>query len=627
MGDQKINIKTDNQAKINFLSHLMDDLKSLEYMLNEGMIEDDIIRIGAEQEFCLVNKEWRPDTNALKVLEEINDPHFTTELALYNLEINLDPVQLSGDAFRKVENQIRFLLEKAKVVADKHDSKIILTGILPSISKHELGLEYMTPHDRYYALNELFKEARGGDFKLHLLGVDELSILHNSVMFEACNTSFQMHLQIEPKDFMSSYNWAQAIAGPVLGACVNSPMLLGKELWSETRIALFQQSIDTRAVSLAQTEQESRVSFGHDWMKGTIIDYYKNEMSHFKTLLTKEIDKSSLEELKEGKIPKLSALNLLNGTIYRWNRPCYGVGNGKPHIRIENRYIPSGPTILDEMANFAFWVGLMKGRPSKFDDLPNVMDFRDAKSNFTRAARTGCESVMNWMGKNIPLDQLILHEFLPISRNGLEKMEIDPEDIDSYLNVIRARVQKQTTGSSWMVQNYRNMKGKLKSNDALIALTEAMHRYQSSEKPVSEWPIAHDFTSFTSTASMVGHIMTTDLVTASATDLAILTLQFMKWNHIHHLPVVDYNQTLVGLITWQHLKKYWDQVHDASNLISAQEIMVKEVITAKTTTPIEEAIQLMKKHEIGCLPILQNTQLVGIITIKDIAHLENVRSL
>ncbi|MFC4634183.1 CBS domain-containing protein [Dokdonia ponticola] len=626
MGDHKVNVKTDNRAKIDFLSHLMDDIKSLEYMFKEGMIEDDIIRIGAEQEFCLVNKEWRPDTNSLKVLEEINDPHFTTELARYNLEINLDPIQLSGDAFAKVEHQIRSLLEKAKVVANKNDSKIILTGILPSISKHELGIEYMTPFDRYYALNELFKEARGGEFKLHLLGVDELSILHNSVMFEACNTSFQMHLQIDPKDFMSSYNWAQAIAGPVLGACVNSPMLLGKELWSETRIALFQQSIDTRAVSMAQTEQESRVSFGHDWMRGSIVDYYKNEMSHFKTLLTKEIEKSSLEELKEGKIPKLSALNLLNGTIYRWNRPCYGVGNGKPHIRIENRYIPSGPTVLDEMANFAFWIGLMRGRPTAFDDLPRIMDFRDVRSNFIRAARTGCESVMNWMGKPIPIDELILDELLPISRKGLEKMEIDPKDINRYLNVIKARVQKQT-GSRWMIRNYRNIKEKLKPNDALMALTEAMHHHQSSENPVSEWPVLHDFTSFTSTASKVGHIMTTDLVTACETDLAILTLKFMKWNHIHHLPVVDNKQTLVGLITSQHLKKYWDQVHDTDHLSSAREIMVKEVITVKTTTPIKEAIQLMRKHEIGCLPVLEDTQLVGIITIKDIAHLEDVENL
>ncbi len=623
MGDHKVNMKSDDRAKINFLSHLIDDFKSLEHMFKNGMIEDDIIRIGAEQEFCLVNEQWRPAKNALEILKEINDPHFTTELARYNLEINLDPVQLQGDAFTTVENQVRSLLKKAKAAAHNNSSKIILTGILPSISKHELEFEYMTPYKRYYALNNLLKEARGRDFRLHLLGVDELSLKHNSVMFEACNTSFQMHLQINPHDFTASYNWAQAIAGPVLGVCVNSPLLLGKELWSETRIALFQQSIDTRSVSMAQTEKEARVSFGNDWMIGNVVDYYKKEVSHFKTLLTKEIEKSSFEELKEGKIPKLSALNMLNGTIYRWNRPCYGVGNGKPHIRIENRYIPSGPTITDEMANFAFWVGLMKGRPSAFDDLPNMMEFRDAKSNFTRAARTGVESIMNWMGKAIPLDELVLNELLPIARNGLEQMKINKADVDRCLNVIKDRITKKHTGSQWMVNNYRNLKKKLKPNDALVALTAAMHDNQLSGNPVSDWPAIHNFKSFNSTASMVGHIMSSNLVTASATDLGLLTLQYMKWNKIHHLPVVDNNESLVGLITWQHLEQYWDQVHDSNNLMSAREIMITEMITVETSTPIKQAIALMKKHEIGCLPVLQDTQLVGIITVNDVIHLDN----
>lgn len=622
MGDHKINLNSDDQAKIDFLGHLIDDLKSLEHMFENGMIEDDIIRIGAEQEFCLVNEQWRPAKNALNVLKEIDDPHFTTELARYNLEINLDPIELCGDSFSKVESQIRLLLKKAKDAANKNNTKIILTGILPSISKHHLELDYMTPYERYYELNDQLIQARGGDFKLHLLGVDELSILHNSVMFEACNTSFQMHLQIDPSDFMASYNWAQAIAGPVLGICVNAPLLLGKELWSETRIALFQQSIDTRAVSMAQTEQEARVSFGNDWMTGTIVDYYKNEISNFKTLLTKKIDKSSFQVLKEGKIPKLGALNLLNGTIYRWNRPCYGVGNGKPHIRIENRYIASGPTVMDEMANFAFWVGLMKGRPKEFDDLPNVMDFRDVRSNFTRAARTGSESVMNWMGNAVPLDQLLSNELIPIARTGLERMKVNKEDIDKYLNVIKARISGNT-GSHWMVKNYRNLKKELKPNDALIALTAAIHTNQQSSKPVSEWPALHDISSFNSVASMVGHIMTSDLVTASATDLGLLTLLYMKWNNIHHLPVVDNNEKLVGLITWRHLKQYWDQVHDPENSMSAHEIMVRDVITVETSTPIKQAIKIMKKHEIGCLPVLHETQLVGIITINDLVHLDN----
>lgn len=622
MGDHKINTRSDDQARLNFLGHLIDDLKSLEYMFTHGMIEDNISRIGAEQEFCLVNKEWRPTKNSLDVLKEINDPHFTIELARYNLEINLDPVELTDDAFLKVESQLNLLLKKASAAAKNKDSKILLTGILPSISKHELEFEYMTPEKRFYVLNDLLKEMRGGDFKLHLRGVDELSIMHNSIMFEACNTSFQLHLQIDPKEFTQNYNWAQAISGPVLGACVNSPLLLGKELWSETRIALFQQIIDTRTVSMSQSEQEARVSFGNDWMTGNIVDYYKKEISNFKILLTKEVEKSSFEELKKGKIPKLSALNLLNGTIYRWNRPCYGVGNGKPHIRIENRYIPSGPTVQDEMANFAFWVGLMKGRPEEFDNLPEIMDFKEVRSNFLRAARTGSESIMNWMGNSIPLDQLVLNELLPISRTGLEKMKVRKEDIDKYLGVIKSRIES-STGSQWIIKNYRNLKPKLKQDDAIIALTEAIHEYQQSGKPISDWPVLHDYTSFNSTSSLVSHLMSSDLVTANASDLGLLTLQYMKWNNINHLPVVDNNEKLVGLITWRHLQQFWDRVHDSKKLINAREIMVNNVITIETSAPIKQAIALMKKHEIGCLPVLQDSRLVGIITVKDLIHLEN----
>jgi len=622
MGEQKVNTKSDHQARIEFLRNLMEDLKSLEYMFESKMIEDDIVRIGAEQEFCLVNEYWRPAKNALEVLEAINDPHFTTELARFNLEINLDPIELKTDAFKKVENQLKSLLEKAKAAANNNNTKILLTGILPSISKHELDLEYMTPFERYYALNEVLKKAKGENFRMNFAGVDDLPIMHNSVMFEACNTSFQMHLQIAPDDFAASYNWAQTIAGPVLGACVNSPLLLGKELWSETRIALFQQSIDTRRVSLAQTEQQSRVTFGNSWFTGTIVDFYKHEISKFRTLLTKKIKSSSFDELKAGKIPKLSALNLHNGTIYRWNRPCYGVGNGKPHVRIENRYIPSGPTTTDEMANFAFWVGLMKGRPAEFDNIPGTLDFEDVKSNFIRAARTGTESIMNWKGKLIPLDRLVLEILLPISKTGLERMKIDNDDIDKYLGVIRDRLLK-STGSQWMVTNYRYLKKQLKPDDALIALTSTLHTNQESYDKVSEWPDLQSIKFFNSKATKVGHLMTSTLITAKTSDLGLLTLNYMKWNTIHHLPVVNNDGTLVGLITWQHLKQFWDQVQDANNSISAREIMITDVFTTQTSTPLNKAIALMKKHKIGCLPVLQETQLVGILTLKDLIHVYN----
>ena len=265
MGEHKVKKITDKKARAEFIRHLLIDVDALEYMLEKDLIEGDITRIGTEQEFCLVNDNWRPSNKSGEILSDIDDPHFTTEIAVFNLEINLDPVELKNNAFSLVEDQLKDLMKKAMMTAKKYDNKIILTGILPTISKKELEFKYMTPLQRYWMLNDMLKELRGTNFRLHLRGVDELFIKHDSVMFEGCNTSFQLHLQIAPNDFISSYNWAQAISGPLLGVCTNSPILLGRELWSETRIGLFQQSIDTRNSSFALENRQSRVSFSKEW--------------------------------------------------------------------------------------------------------------------------------------------------------------------------------------------------------------------------------------------------------------------------------------------------------------------------------------------------------------------------
>ena len=214
MGNQ---IVTEDNKEIHasFTRALLDDIKALEIMLEEKIIEDNITRIGAEQEFCLVNENWRPANNSMHLLKLIDDPHFTTELAKYNLEINLDPFELRTDAFSKMEKQLEDLILKARKVCKNENTRIILTGILPTISMNELEYEYITPMPRYQLMNKLLKEKRGDDFRLQIKGVDELSLKHDSVLFEACNTSFQMHLQVSPEDFTSSYNWCQAISAPV----------------------------------------------------------------------------------------------------------------------------------------------------------------------------------------------------------------------------------------------------------------------------------------------------------------------------------------------------------------------------------------------------------------------------
>ncbi|GAA4272388.1 CBS domain-containing protein [Aquimarina gracilis] len=625
MGEHNVHSSIDQKNRAEFLRHLLDDIKALEIMQERHLIEDDIIRIGAEQEFCLVNSKWRPANNALEILKTLNDNHFTTELAKYNLEINLDPIELKGNCFSKLETELKRLLNKVKVVGGTSDTKVLLTGILPTIRKHHLELEYMTPNPRYWALNEILRSQRGEDFELHIRGVDELNIHHESVLFEACNTSFQMHLQIPPLDFVPSYNWAQTISGPILGICTNSPLLFGRELWNETRIALFRQSMDIRGTSHVLKDRQARVNFSNHWAYGNITDIFKNDIAQHKVVLSRDIVTNSLSELEEGKIPKLKALNLHNGTVYRWNRPCYGVGAGKPHVRIENRYIPAGPTIIDEVANFALWAGVMIGRPSKFNNMPNCMDFRDVKANFIKAARTGQDAILEWMGNSISVRDLIIKELLPIAYNGLEKANVNKEDRERLLKIIESRA-KGITPSKWNIKNYRFLRKNLKEDDALRMLTKTIYNNQQNGSPAHQWKMLKKTPTTHQNASIVDHIMSTQLFTVDEYDLANLATNIMKWKNIHHVPVESKPGTLCGLLTWTHVQKAQNE-REYDDEIIVSDIMVKDVITVSPRTSIHEAVQIMKQNEIGCLPVIQKEELVGIITIKDVIAFDNGKNL
>ncbi|MCK0160809.1 CBS domain-containing protein [Allomuricauda sp. F6463D] len=597
-----------------FAQHLIDDIQALENMIKDGMIEDDIVRIGAEQEMCLINEDYRPSPNALEIIKDVNDDHFTTEFATYNIEANLDPFTLEKDCFTIVEQQLRSLLEKVKHSANKNDTKIILTGILPTISKDELGMDFMTPIPRYYRINEVLTAWRGDDFTVRIKGADELALHHDSVLFEACNTSFQLHLQIPPEDFIKSYNWAQAISGPVLGVCCNSPLLLGKELWRETRIALFQQSLDTRIWTKALKEEVARVGFGERWQKDSVTEIFKQDISTHRILLTKPIQHNSLDLLKDGVVPKLEALSLFNSTVYRWNRPCYGVGNGRPHLRIENRYIPAGPTITDEMANFAFWVGLMAGRPKKYDDMPSLMDFKSVKLNFLRAATSGSHAMFSWMGKAMTMKKIVVQELLPIAYEGLKKFNIDKADINRLLGVIENRANGKT-GAEWQIKNFRELNKQMKLDSAIVQLTKAMYKNQQEDIPVHQWKPIRGMLETKCAFRWVSQIMSTKLMKLYEDDYANLALAIMRWNNIHHLPVENEKGELAGLLTWSHIEKFKEL---DKNEARVSDIMVKKVISVVPKTEIIVAKEIMVKHSIGCLPVCMDAHIVGIISKVDL---------
>ena len=629
MGNQNIKPIVTTEQRKKFLYHLLNDVKALDKMVQNDMFEKNIVRIGAEQEFCIVNNDFRPSKKSLEILDKISDKHFTTEIGLFNLEINLDPIVLEKNCFSDLETSINHYLKLASEAAYSiEENKIILTGILPSIRKKDANIKNMTPLDRYRTINNALTTMRGDDFKMLIKGIDELYIKSKSILFESFNTSFQVHLQISLDEIIDKYNWAQMIAGPVLSIISNSPLLLGRELWSETRIAVFQQSIDTRNTSYHLREQKPRVSFGSDWVRDSISDVYKDDISRYTAILTSDEYSNSLLELENGTIPTLNALSLHNSTLYKWNRLCYGITNMKPHFRIENRYIPSGPTVKDEVANTMFWIGLMQGMPDDYTELWKKIPFKDARGNFIKAARTGIDTYFNWFGKGISAKRLIKEELLPIAKKGLKKSNISSKDINYYLGIIKDRLKTNQTGSKWIVRNYRTLKKELSNDEANITLTSAIYNRQISGVPVSKWDGVHIKEGFgiPNLYDKIRKVMTTELFVVFEGDPIELVLSIMNWKKINHIPVVNKLNKIVGMITKKNVKVSLSLQKD-NDLMSAKQIMKKVTIKVDPETTIEHAQSIMKSLKINYLPVIEDEELIGIFTKSDLNRVLDKKKL
>ena len=599
---------------------LFKDVEALETMISQGMFEEGVYRIGAEQELCLVDSHGLPAHLVEEVLARIKDDHFTTELAKFNLEINLDPLELKDNCFTKLEQDLQRLYKKCQDACQQLGCQPLLTGILPTLRSRDLAMDSMTVRQRYLALNQAILEMRKSPQKFHIQGIDELITSSDSVMFESCNTSYQIHYQIGAKDFASYYNWAQAIAGPVLAACANSPLFLGKRLWNETRIALFQQATDTRGYQEELRQTKPRVVFGDRWLNERVTDFVKRDLSTYRPLVLADGIPDALEELKNGKVPKLKAFALFNGTIYRWNRPCFGITQGKPHFRVENRYLPSGPSIIDEVANTMLWVGLMHGLPSQYYQIGDLMEFHAVKSNFLKAARQGLESEFAWMGKSFNARELILKELIPIAREGLKKANIAIGDQEKYLSIIQERVTASRTGASWLVNSFNTLIRSNPSNTVLSTLTKGIMSRQKHNTPVHAWSEiqADEIADGPHLYRRVELIMSTDLYTVYEEDLVDLVPNIMKWNQVRHMLVENRQGDLVGLVTLGRLGKYYSE-HKDQTPVMVKEVMVKNVITVTPDTPTLEAIKLMQENHIGCLPVLnQDKKLVGVVTEQDL---------
>jgi len=607
-----------------FVKNLLQDVEALEYMLDNKWFETDTMRIGAEQEMCLVNKKTlKPATIAMEVLEHLTDhPWVETELAQFNLEVNLTPRVFSGDCLSQMEKETRNNLGVISKALKKFNAEVVLTGILPTLRKFDLEMDNLTPKKRYKALMDAINsQLIGSAYELRLSGIDELLIKHQSPLLEACNTSFQVHLQVHPDNFVKFYNITQALTAPVMAISANSPMVFGKRLWHESRIALFQQALDTRTTHDHMRERSPRVSFGTGWLESSIMEIYKEDIARFRVLLSADVEEDSLALIGEGKVPRLRALQVHNSTVYRWNRPCYGISdNGQPHLRIENRVLPAGPTVIDEVANAAFWLGAVEGMAMNCEDVRNKMSWEDARDNFAKAAQFGIDSKFTWFNdKKISACELVLDELLPLAEKGLESKGISKDDIDRYLGVIEARAKEHMNGARWQLRAFSKLKKEVDQDEALTILTACILKNQSKSKPVHTWkmPQTIDLEDYQPGKLKVEEFMETDLFTVQKDDIIELVTELMQWRKIRYIPVEDSKGKLIGLVTSRLLLRYFsrkDRHKDGKKQSTIKDIMIKDPLTISPTATIIEAINIMRKNRIGCLPVVQDEELVGVIT-------------
>ena len=393
---------------------------------------------GFEIEACLIDANLRPAPINKEFLARLKEPLVTSELAKFNIELNNEPHALADKAFSKFETDLHQNFKNADEIANELDARVLLTGILPTLVADDLSLKNMTDMKRYHALNDVVLNARHGKpLKINISGTDNLSFTHDSVMLESTTTSFQVHMQTPWQDAHHYYNASIIASAPLMAIAGNSPFLFGKQLWHETRIPVFERAIVT-------TDKQQRVSFGRGFAKESILECFDENLNDFPALLPMVFDQ---------KPEKFKHLCLHNGVIWRWNRPLIGFDeDGTPHVRIEHRILPAGPTISDMIANAVFFYGMTQ---SLFKQLKssNLLSFEQAKENFYRTAKFGLHTEIEWDGKTVKPKSLILDTLLPLAEKGLLDLGIDSSDIKHYLEIIAKRTENGQTGAEWQIQH------------------------------------------------------------------------------------------------------------------------------------------------------------------------------
>jgi gamma-glutamyl:cysteine ligase YbdK (ATP-grasp superfamily) len=490
MGREIQAIKFSGEDRRKYREKVRRSLDALARMLREDLFEKNPARVGQEIELNLVDAQGIPSMRNADVLDALADPAWGVEVGQFNLEINVPPRQLAGDALAELEQVVRDDLNAADEKARSTGTRLVMVGILPTLQKDDVHLGTLSASDRFRVLNEQIFAARGEDMSISIDGAERLLTHTDSITPEAACTSVQLHLQVTPENFANYWNAAQAAAAVQVALGANSPFLFGKQLWHETRITLFEQATDTRPEELKEQGVRPRVWFGERWIT-SVFDLFEENLRYFPALLPICEDEDPLAMLDGGACPHLAEMSLHNGTVYRWNRPIYAIGDGTPHLRVENRVLPAGPSVADMMANMAFYYGLVRALAEAQRPVWTQMSFAAAGENLHAAARRGLDAHLYWPGLGeVPVADLVLRRLLPLAREGLSRWGVNPAHADRLLGLIEQRCLTGQTGAAWQIATVAALSnGGTDRQEALRVMTQRYIEHMHTNEPVHTWPV------------------------------------------------------------------------------------------------------------------------------------------
>jgi gamma-glutamyl:cysteine ligase YbdK (ATP-grasp superfamily) len=483
-------IKISGEDRGRYRDKLRRSLDVFASMLRDRLFEASP-QVGLEIELNLVDDQGAPSMRNADVLDMVADEAWATEVGQFNVEINVPPRQLDGDALADLEREVRVSLNTADAKARGAGSRMVMVGILPTLQQNDLHEGTLSANARYRVLNDQIFAARGENMQIAIDGADHLLTYADSITPEAACTSVQLHAQVSPDAFASYWNAAQAIAGVQVALAANSPFLFGRQLWHETRITLFEQATDTRPDELKQQGVRPRVWFGERWIT-SVFDLFEENIRYFPALLPICEEEEPQAVLDSGASPQLAEMSLHNGTVYRWNRPVYAVVDGKPHLRVENRVLPAGPSVVDIMANAAFYYGLVRTLAEAERPVWTQMSFTTAADNLHAAARHGIDAQLYWPGMgDVPAAELVLRRMLPLARTGLTRWGVNPAHADRLLGIIEQRCLTGQTGAAWQIATVRALSqdSGVDRAEALRLMTQRYVEHMHANEPVHTWPL------------------------------------------------------------------------------------------------------------------------------------------